>query len=72
MLLVENRHYRLQTEPSTFINLVARIWFKTGELPTRRTRCACTVLSNGAVIVAGGSAAINSSLSQAVEIAEFL
>ena len=46
-------------------------WFKIGELPTRRTKCACTVLSNGAVIVAGGSAAINSSLSQAVEIAEF-
>ena len=45
-------------------------WFKMGELPDGRTKCACTVLSNGAVIVAGGNASINSNLSQTVEIAE--
>ena len=49
-----------------------RNWVKVGELPTGRTRCACAVLSGVAVIVAGGSTSIDSSLSQTVEVAELL
>lgn len=30
-------------------------WIKAGELPTRRSGCACTILPNGEVFVAGGS-----------------
>jgi hypothetical protein len=48
-----------------------RNWVKVGVLPTGRTRCACTVLSSGAVIVAGGSTSIDSSPSQTVEVAEW-
>ena len=47
-------------------------WIKVGELPTGGTRCACTVLSNVVVIVAGGSTPIDSSLSQTVDVAELL
>ena len=47
-------------------------WVKVGVLPTGRTRCACTVLSSVAIVVAGGSTSIDSSLSQTVEIAELL
>ena len=47
-------------------------WIKVGDLPTGRARCACTVLSSVAVLVAGGSTSIDSSLSQTVDVAELL
>ena len=32
----------------------SRSWIKVGELPTKRSRCGCTVLPSGEVFVAGG------------------
>ena len=32
----------------------SRSWIKAGELPARRSRCCCTVLPSGEVLVAGG------------------
>ena len=34
----------------------SRSWVKAGELPTRRSRCTCTVLPSGDLYVAGGNA----------------
>lgn len=47
-------------------------WVKVGVLPTGRARCACTVLSSGVVIIAGGSTSTDINLSQTVEVAEQL
>ena len=32
----------------------SRSWVKAGDLPTERRQCACTVLPNGEIFVAGG------------------
>ena len=36
----------------------SRSWVKVGDLPTKRWQCACTVLPNGEIFVAGGGTAV--------------
>ena len=54
---------------STSIANSKRSWVKVGMLSNGRTRCSCTVLSSGIIVVAAGSTSIDSSLSQTVEVA---
>ena len=36
----------------------SRSWVKVGDLPSQQVQCACTVLPNGEVFVAGGTSSV--------------
>jgi hypothetical protein len=44
----------------------SRSWIKVGDLPTKRWRCACTVLPNGEIFVVGGCAKIGGKIEDLV------
>ena len=46
----------------------SRSWVKVGDLPTERWMCACTVLPNGEILVAGGRTKIGGKFEDSVRV----